>query len=233
MKTIFLDFDGVLFDTVKEAYLLTRCAYDSISPLEPINQTEYLKFHKYRYLITKSWHFYYIMKLIKKHVSDNNFEIEYNQVIEHAEHKDAEIFDQKYIIAREDLIKTNYKFWDNLDEPYPFFYKIKELSQDNKYKFIILTNKKRLPVENKLKKYALVIDLYANEDLQKYTSKGDFINDFLKNNKIDNATLIEDSSNNIESCACYNINGYLVDWGYISPNEKGLNLEQIIKNIEV
>ena len=49
MKTIFLDFDGVLFDSVKEAYLLSRCAYDGILPQEPINELEYSRFHKYRY----------------------------------------------------------------------------------------------------------------------------------------------------------------------------------------
>ena len=46
MKTIFLDFDGVLFDTAKEAYILSRYAYYDINPFEQINSEEYTIFYK-------------------------------------------------------------------------------------------------------------------------------------------------------------------------------------------
>ena len=48
MKTIFSDFDGVLFDSVKEAYLLARCDYFGISPDKPVVQDEYYIFRKFR-----------------------------------------------------------------------------------------------------------------------------------------------------------------------------------------
>ena len=64
MKTIFSDFDGVLFDSVKEAYLLARFAYYGISPDKPVVQDEYYIFRKYRYLNTHSWQFYYFFLLV-------------------------------------------------------------------------------------------------------------------------------------------------------------------------
>lgn len=231
MKTIFLDFDGVLFDTVKEAYLLSRYAYYNISPYTPINETEYSQFHKYRYLISKSWHFFYIFSLLNKKISDYQFEKEYKYLVNNFDKKMVEEFDKRYVNERENLMKTDYTFWDDLDEPYPFFYKIKELVKTTQNKFIILTNKKRLPVSHKLKKYELNIDLYANEDLQKYSSKGEFIDNYIRKNNIKHAILIEDSSTNIKSCSCYNIDGYLVSWGYISPKEKGLDQKQIVEKI--
>ena len=38
MKTVFLDFDGVLFDTLREAFVLCRYAYSNINIFEPINE---------------------------------------------------------------------------------------------------------------------------------------------------------------------------------------------------
>ena len=49
---IFTDFDGVLFDSVKEAYLLARYAYYNIPIKDKIDENYYQKFKKYRYLIT-------------------------------------------------------------------------------------------------------------------------------------------------------------------------------------
>lgn len=56
-KTIFFDFDGVLFDTVLESYLLARYAYFGLEPFETVNKNEYDLFHMVRYLITDSWHY--------------------------------------------------------------------------------------------------------------------------------------------------------------------------------
>lgn len=234
MKTLFLDFDGVLFDTVKEAFLLSRCAFNNISPLKPINNIEYKRFHKFRYLITKSWHFYYIFKLIEEKINDFDFEEKYKLSIENSNHVLAKEFDKKYVRARESLIRTNQEFWDNLDEPYPFLYKIKELAENKNYRIIVLTNKKRLPVDKKLKKFNLNVELYANEDMINYSSKGLFINNYLRKNNITKAYFIEDSSSNLQSCSQYNnIVCLLVNWGYISPKEKGLSIEEILKEIEV
>ena len=54
---IFLDFDGVLCDSVKEAYLLTRFAYKNIDVKQPINNQDYQMFQNYRFLVANSWHY--------------------------------------------------------------------------------------------------------------------------------------------------------------------------------
>ena len=41
-KVLFLDFDGVLFDTLKEVYLLSRFIYKDIDFLEDIDNNNYL-----------------------------------------------------------------------------------------------------------------------------------------------------------------------------------------------
>ena len=54
---IFLDFDGVLCDSVKEAYLLTRFAYKNIDVKQPINNQDYQMFQNYRFLVANSWQY--------------------------------------------------------------------------------------------------------------------------------------------------------------------------------
>lgn len=233
MRTIFLDFDGVLFDSVKEAYLLARCAYKEICVKENIEEKEYSKFRKFRYLISKSWHLYYIMELISNNTADDKFEFEYKKCIENADKQKTTDFDKKYIQAREDLIKEDYEFWDSLDTPFEFFYKIRELSKDKNYKFIILTNKKRLPAKNKLEKFSLSVELFANEDLLKYASKGEFMQDYMAKNNIKYCYFVDDSIDNLNSCLEYNnIKTLLAGWGYVNPSEKGYSEKDIINIIK-
>ena len=68
MHTLFLDFDGVLYDTLKEAYILCRYVCNNIDLFAPIEQDIYSKFYKYKYLVFNSWQYLYLMKSI---TSDN------------------------------------------------------------------------------------------------------------------------------------------------------------------
>lgn len=234
MKTIFLDFDGVLFDSVKEAYLLARYAFYDIPVKEAIDEEHYQKFKKYRYLITHSWQFYIILTLIEKNIEEANFVNMYNNLFANGVDINIKKFDEKYVLARENLVKEDYNFWNNLDTPFDFFYEIKNLAQDKSYNFIVLTNKKKLPVQNKLKEYNTKnIKLFASEDLKEYKNKADFIYNYLNLNNIDKCILIEDSIDNIKDCEKYSqIKCLLANWGYVNPNNKGLNKETIIYNIK-
>ena len=207
---IFTDFDGVLFDSVKEAYLLARYAYYNIPIKDKIDE-----------------------KHIKVSKTDK-FENLYNKLLNQDISTNIRNFDKKYVQAREALIKDDYEFWDSLDIPFKFFYQIKELAENKEYKFIILTNKKRLPVKNKLEKYnAKNFELYANEELQQFKNKAEFINYYLKKYNIQKCYLIEDSIDNINNCKKYpQIQCLLANWGYINPKETGLSKEEIINYIK-
>lgn len=234
MKTIFLDFDGVLFDSVKEAYLLARYAFYDIPIKDEIDEDHYQKFRKYRYLITHSWQFYIIFTLIEKNIEEANFVNLYNNLFANGIDFNIQNFDKKYVLTRENLVKEDYNFWNNLDTPFDFFYEIKNLLQDKSYNFIILTNKKKLPVQNKLKEYNTEnIKLFANEDLKEYKNKADFIYNYLNLNNIDKCILIEDSIDNIKDCKKYSqIKCLLVDWGYVNPKEKGFTKKQVLEYIK-
>ena len=234
MKTIFLDFDGVLFDSVKEAYLLARCAYYGIEPHVVIDEDEYSIFRKFRYLNTHSWQFYYFFLLFGNNTTEDLFEQNYYELVKNPDYQKITDFDKKYVQTRENLIKQDYEFWDNLDEPYDFFFKVKELAKDPEYEFIILTNKKKLPVHNKLRRYGINnIKLFTNEDLVSYNSKAEFIERYLKENAIESCYLVEDSVDNINTCKKFpQIKPLLVNWGYVNPKEKGMTEKEILDLIK-
>ena len=68
MRTLFVDFDGVLYDTLKEAFVLCRYVCDGTDLFTPIEQDAYKMFYKYKFLVYHSWQYMYLWQAIK---SDN------------------------------------------------------------------------------------------------------------------------------------------------------------------
>ena len=63
-KLLFLDFDGVLFDTLREVYLVSRYLTLKQDFLEEIDENSYKIFEKHKYLVYNIWMFYYFNQII-------------------------------------------------------------------------------------------------------------------------------------------------------------------------
>lgn len=236
MKAIFLDFDGVLFDTVLESYLLARYAYSGISPFEKVNEKEYKIFHENRYLITNSWHYYYIMKIIEENIINKSiFKNKYLSYIANRDIQNEKLFDKKFQAMRGILINKHYNFWKHLDRPYKFLEELKKI--DLKSRIYILSTKNKLAIINRLKDYQFLIDennIIDKDILKNYNSKGEFLNKFINKNNIDSAIFIDDSMDNLDSCKdITNLDCYLADWGYTEFDGYSENeVISIIKELE-
>ena len=234
MNTIFLDFDGVLFDTVLESYLLARYAYFDIEPFEKINEKEYELFHSVRYLITHSWHYYYIMKLIGDGVNIEDFSQEYGNTVSRRNEKTDSEFDKKFQVKRKDLIENHFDFWNKLDKPYPFFDKIKPLAE--KLNIIIVSTKNEEAILRHCKDYGLNIEeknVIGKNKLKQYGSKKEFLEYYIRENKIDKSIFIDDAISTIKNCSnIQNLNVYCANWGYVADKSDGLNEVEILKIIK-
>lgn len=234
MNTIFLDFDGVLFDTVLESYLLARYAYFDIEPFEKINEKEYELFHSVRYLITHSWHYYYIMKLIGDGVNIEDFSQEYGNTVSRRNEKTDSEFDKKFQVKRKDLIENHFDFWNKLDKPYPFFDKIKPLAE--KLNIIIVSTKNEEAILRHCKDYGLNIkekNVIGKNKLKQYGSKKEFLEYYIRENKIDKSIFIDDAISTIKNCSnIQNLNVYCANWGYVADKSDGLNEVEILKIIK-
>lgn len=234
MKTVFLDFDGVLFDTLREAFVLCRYAYSNIDIFESINEDIYKQFYKYKFLVFNSWQYYYIMKLLSEHnyIDDNDFINKYNELMQNRNTKQEEIFDKNYLSKRLDIMNNHKEFWNSLETPFPFFYKIKELYNDKKIDIIIVSKKNNIAINTRLNQYNLILEpnkIFAKEELLQYKTKAEFINEYMRNNNIATSFFVDDNSNNLRPCETYpQITPLLAGWGNIAINETGLSCQEII-----
>lgn len=231
-KTIFLDFDGVLFDTVKESYLLSRYAYYRISPFDKINEKEYSLFHSLRHLITNSWNYYFVMKIIDKYQDVDNYSDLYKKMIKE-DRMAADEFDEIFQQKRKDLITNHFEFWNSLDNPYPFFYEIKKIK--DLLNIIIVSTKNEEAILNHCIDYGLKIDdknIIGKSKLKEYKTKSNFIEEYMTKNNISEAIFVEDNLSTLKDCEYIkSLVKLLAKWGYVEDKSLGLSCQEIINII--
>ena len=67
-KLVLFDLDGVLFDTVKEAYCVSMIALGKASGISGVNldSPHFREFHRFRFLVGPAWNYYYLVSLINE-----------------------------------------------------------------------------------------------------------------------------------------------------------------------
>lgn len=237
MNTLFLDFDGVLFDTLKEAYLLCRYVFYKIDVRLPIEPDKYARFYKFKYLVNNSWQYYYLMKCLSKDLSDNKLIKEYNNYLLDRDLVSEKIFDKDYYAIRETLKTTMQDFWISLEEPFEFFFNVKTLFEKRKFDVVIVSRKDFSSIKFRLNQYGLEINdnnIYGKEQLESYSTKGQFLKEYINNNSISRAIFVDDNSKNLLSCQnIVNLKCFLAGWGNIGILEKGLSSSEIINEIKL
>ena len=216
---VFIDFDGVLCDSVKEAYLLSRYAYYDIDVHSPIDLKLYQKFANNRYLISNSWQYYYLMYILDKFalLDSKNIQIEFKKIA--TKSNDSDNFNIKFLIKRKELIEKDFDFWNSLESPTLFMNKLsKILNNTKKCTFSILSTKNKNAIITKFNQWKIQFNplyIYDKQDLHDDT-KGNFILNYLNSNKcFYKAILIDDNEDNINSCKnIKNIFPILTSWGY-------------------
>jgi hypothetical protein len=212
-KILFLDFDGVLFDTVYEAYnvAINTKSYKSVS----FHSDSFEKFSKYRSLVGPAWNYFYIMKSIK-----NNLLLQDNYIFKNTiESKEFEI---DFFNSRKCLKEQNYKKWLNFNKKYIFLDKLEQTIEELNICVYIITTKDKQTVEDLLIanniKFINSKFIFGKDMFSKYGSKSNIISNIL-HTKIYKAIFIDDLYSHLELCE--NINNLQLiqpNWGYINKN---------------
>ena len=232
-KCLFLDFDGVLFDTLKEAYLLCRYVYDGTDFFEPVDEEEYKKLYRYKFLVYNSWQYYYVMKLLKENLTDDEFVSKYNDFMKNRDLDAEKSFDEKYYDGRTILMTEHHEFWDKLETPFPFFSLLKSLVDKNKIPApVIVSKKNKKAILYRLNQHGLKISedkVFGRDELLGYNTKAEFIEEYMRVNKIELGYFVDDNSNNLDPCEDNpNIIPLLAGWGNVAIGQVGLTPEEIM-----
>jgi len=233
--TIFSDFDGVLFDTLKEAFVLCRKVLCDVDFFEPIDEILYSKFYRYKYLVFNSWQYFYFMKTLLefKNGSDNEFIQEYNKKLKSRDLKNEEFFESEFLRSRKYLLEQYPDFVDSLESKFVFFDKFVSLRNNPKYDIIIVSRKNNFAIQKRLLNNGVEgIKIIGKEELSPFIHKSEFISEYMNKNNINKAFFIDDNSHNLLPCENIpHLTCFLAGWGNIGIDEKGLSGEEIFNKI--
>jgi len=239
-KAVFLDFDGVLFDTVREAYLACLFAMEKIKRAEEVNYDsgDFKIFEKYRYLIGPAWNYFYLLKIIGESKEQNsiNFRNKFLEYIDNADLQDYKEFERKFFTARAYLQKKHENFWLKLNKPYNFLYKLDIFFKRYPNKFFIITTKDIATVIKLFKINSQSFNkenIYDKDKFEKFKTKSNIIKDIMKNKLIKNAIFIDDSRFHLSNCG--ELSGLKLiqpQWGYVSPDDNVSNEDETLFRIK-
>ena len=213
-KIIFLDFDGVLFDTVDEAYQI--CINSDTFKNEKLPKNSLELFRKFRPLVGPAWNYYFIMNSIIgfSRITNTNF-------INSAE---AQKFELDFFHTRNRLKNENYNDWLKFNKKYVFLDELEKIVDDN-FKIFIITTKDKKTVIDLLYTYRINFikdeNIMSKVDFNKFGSKKAIILNQLINKKY-KALFIDDLYYHLKGCEdIYNLQLIQADWGYVdidNPN---------------
>lgn len=212
---IFLDFDGVLFDTAYEAYIVSCLAYQEVtgSPIE----IDYYQFLEYRYLVGPAWNYKYIIDFLS-----NSASVQPKESIANAVHEDYSVFEKVFFATRNRLKEADFSNWIALNKPYDFFFYMKKLSLVIENAYVVSTKDKESIVDI-LSFNGFPIShekIFGANDFNEYKTKGNLILSELFPED-DGIVFIDDMKKHLESLsncatACLKIQP---SWGYIDPRD--------------
>jgi len=215
---LFLDFDGVLFDTVKEAYFIAYKAYYG-NDVSVVDYEHYELFKKYRYLIGPAWNYYYLFQVLK----NKNIEQEYYHLISTSSKEKYDRFEKTFFAARELFKKTNYNKWLKLNKPYHFLFRLVDLLKNYYLITYIVTTKDKQTVLDLLYHNSIsVFDesrILDKDFYNQFGSKCNIIKSMLQDVEEYKAIFIDDLDIHLQKCeSIRHLTLIQAQWGYVNPN---------------
>lgn len=212
---IVLDFDGVLFDTAYEAYVVSCLAYQEVCGTSI--EIEYSQFLEYRYLVGPAWNYKYVIDFLSHRSLENP-----KKLINNAEKEDFFTFENAFFSTRERLKKDNFFDWVALNKPFDFFFYMKKNLSIFENVYIVSTKDKESILDILyFNGFCISQDrVFGANDFNEYKTKGNLIL-----SKVDNANdgiiFIDDMKKHLDSLLsidsiCLKIQP---SWGYIDTKD--------------
>jgi phosphoglycolate phosphatase-like HAD superfamily hydrolase len=236
---IFLDLDGVLFDTAREAYCLCVLTMDRARSLKEVNfSSRHFKiFEEHRFLINCAADYYYLMKNIDDKI--NRITIDVREGFERMRRlalSEACEFERNFLDKRRYVKNNHYSDWVLLNAPYVFLSKVRLLFKKEKDKFFVITTKDEETVRKLLEINGVEFlkkNIFGRKAFRKFGSKGEIIKHIKDRHNMRRSIFVDDSKEHLSSCA--DIKGLKLmhaGWGYVANKEKSFNQAEVVAEIK-
>lgn len=213
MKAFFLDFDGVIIDSVNECFLVSKDIYYGFANFKyDINVYKKI-FYAFRGLVNPPFEYIVLHKTIECYLKNNSLDFK----LKFAELKKGVNQDQKnkfgcLFFQLRKYYQKDINNWLSLHHITDFG---KTLQNKKLPDYFIVTTKNKESVRLLLNYFNIKIEnIFDIEYYRQLGSKGKIISNFLDNSKYNEAVFIDDSVENLYSANDKRIKCYFADWGY-------------------
>ena len=239
-RAVFLDFDGVLFDTVKEAYCVSMIALGRASCISEVDldSPHFLEFHRNRFLVGPAWNYYYLVPLINEKIDHPSLGVEsaFRNAIQNPDSDKHSLFENFFFSARNNCRETDFDNWLSLVMPYAVVNSLRNMMKDHPEKFFLITTRDRGSALQILRAHHLGLledSIFGKEDWGISSSKKDIIRRLVGDHRIDEAIFIDDFEGHLLDCdSIESLRSIQARWGYVAPEKKEDNSPHIIQCIE-
>lgn len=227
-KILFLDFDGVLFDTVDEAYYVCLNTQYCKSKRYPEHSLDI--FRKYRTLVGPAWNYFYVMDAI-----ENGFDLSNNSMFILTD--EAKHFEEDFFATRREIKKNDYKLWLKLNKKYYFLERLEELQNELNLYIYIITTKDKQTVKDLLEEFKIDFlkeEFILGKDI--FTQLGSKRNMllYILEKEHGQAIFIDDLYEHLKPCK--NIENLMLvqaEWGYVDENNRSSYLSNVDNTIKI
>jgi phosphoglycolate phosphatase-like HAD superfamily hydrolase len=214
-KLLFLDFDGVICDSINECFVSSRHAYyQGLLNRKPDDASAADKetFARIRPFIRSGEDYVLIQKLIDQNVEVTSQE-DFDRELTRAGEKTMEHYKAVFYDAREELIRRDKQYWLSLSKPFDHVKDFLPALSRREEVYIIST-----------KRSAFVQEITGHWNLSwpierilypGTREKPDIIMDYVPECGYSAAILVEDQIDHLLKCRGLPIQGILAEWGYI------------------
>ena len=254
--SLFLDFDGVLFDTWQEAFFVAKATTELLEhgtvELDKIWFSTYAKdekdlFYHTRTCIGPAWNYFFLMDYLKfgaeTLLKANGLELTRAWVIRETTSQilrgpteSARQFERGFFEVRKKVRENFFEIWRGLNSPFPFLDELVKLKKKlPNVNISIISTKDRQTIETLLDKSLRdelqISQIWDRADYEQRKGKGEILSSIFAGSQPSwPVVFVDDSEKHIQDVKMKLpwVKCFCPDWGYVLPSKSLSDMREIL-----
>lgn len=211
---IFLDFDGVIVDSIDECYVISTETYYGFAKFTYDPEEYKEQFYTYRGLVKPAREYLNLHRAIEERFGGavENIDGLFHKSVKQTTIEESDSFEKKFFFARSQRQNKDFAGWIEMNPLTNFGKTLVGLPNSNVY---IVTTKNRMATEAILGHYRIAVaGIYANEEIKSAGSKGTLIRSVLDAMNESEAIFVDDAIEHLDTVNDKRVKCYFAAWGY-------------------
>jgi hypothetical protein len=210
----FLDFDGVIVDSIEECYIVSKGVYFGYSSFLYDEEGYKALFYKYRGLVRPAYEYLILHEALEIYIQDKSHDIHelFKEILIRRSDKDKEFYEKEFFHKRHLYQNDDFPSWIAMNPLMSFGKTL--IGTDNSDVYIVTTKNKEA-TKALLDYYKIkVAGIYANDEIKSLGSKGKLIKSIMNEKNEQEAFFLDDAVEHLETIKDDRVKCFFADWGY-------------------